>query len=214
MIKRNISAYTLIRGFKDMNKMMRFSMMVAAGVLIAGNVYAADARIGFINVNQLMEKSTAVTGVQMQYEKTMKSFIEWVQQVKAILVEKEKAIADSEKKLSRAELGKKVDEYTSEKEAYQRQVSQLEEKIKESYSAALQKFVDEGLTPVTEKLAKEKKFDAVLSQSAALYVSKDANLTETAIEMVNEKMPKVEMKKIDMPKIDTEKKTSSKKKKK
>ena len=209
MIKRNISAYTLIRGFKDMNKKMRFSMMVVAGILMAGNVYAADAKIGFINVNQLASKSTAAAGLQMQYEKTMKSFIEWVQQVQAVLAEKEKAIADSEKKLSRAELGKKVDEYASEKEAYQRQVSKLELQIKENYNTAMQKFLDEGLTPVTEKLAKERKFDAVLNQSVALYISKEANLTEDAIEMVNEKMPK-----IDMPKIDAAKSTSSKKKKK
>ena len=57
---------------------MRFSMMVVAGILMAGNVYAADAKIGFINVNQLASKSTAAAGLQMQYEKTMKSFIEWV----------------------------------------------------------------------------------------------------------------------------------------
>lgn len=189
-------------------------MMAVAGILMAGNVYAADVKIGFINVNQLVSKSTAAAGLQMQYEKTTRSFIEWVQQVQAVLAEKEKAIADSEKKLSRAELGRKVDEFTSEKEAYQRQVSQLELQIKENYNAAMQRFLDEGLMPVTEKLAKERKFDAVLNQSVALYTAKGANLTKDAIEMVNEKLPKIEMPKIEMPKIEAAKSTASKKKKK
>ena len=34
-------------------------MMVVAGILMAGNVYAADAKIGFINVNQLASKPPA-----------------------------------------------------------------------------------------------------------------------------------------------------------
>lgn len=205
MIKRNISAYTLIRGFK-MKKMMRLTVFTAVGLLFSQSAFAAE-KIGFVDLGKLMQESTAYQGFMMQREKEFKNVSATLEKERKALAEKEKEIAEEGNGLSKAELGEKLDALENEKKEFLTKLTQTEAKLRENTEQGLKKIQDKAITPVMNALAKEHEFDAILNVNTALYVSDDVNVTDEAVKQVNKKLPK-----LDFPKVKTSAEKASKKK--
>lgn len=196
-MKRNISAYTLIRGFK-MKKMMRLTVFTAVGLLFAQSAFASNEKIGFVDLGKLMQESTAYQGFMMQREKEFKNVSASLEKERKALADKEKEIAENGNELSKAELGEKLDRLENEKKEFLAKLSQTEAKLRENTEQGLKKIQDKAITPVMEALAKEYEFDAILNVNTALYVGSDVNVTDEAVKQVNKKLPK-----LDFPKVKT-----------
>ena len=92
-----------------MNKMMRLSVLCAAGILFSQTAFAADEKIGFVDLGKLMQESTAYQGFMMQREKEFKSVSASLEKERQSLAEKEREIAEAGNDSSKAELGEKLD---------------------------------------------------------------------------------------------------------
>ncbi|CCZ22689.1 outer membrane chaperone Skp (OmpH) [Acetobacter sp. CAG:977] len=192
-----------------MKKMMRLSVLCAAGILFSQTAFAADEKIGFVDLGKLMQESTAYQGFMMQREKEFKSVSASLDKEQKALAEKERKIAEDGNDSSKAELGKKLDKLDKEKKEFGAKIANAELKLREYTEQGLKKIQDEAITPVMASLAKEHDFDAILNVNTALYVSDKVNVTEEAVKQINEKLPKLDFPKI---KLSDAKKPAKKKK--
>lgn len=192
-----------------MNKMMRLSVLCAAGILFSQTAFAADEKIGFVNLEKLMQESTAYQGFMMQREKEFKSVSASLEKEGQALAEKEREIAKAGNDSSKAELGEKLDKLDKEKKEFGAKIAKAELKLREHTEQGLKKILDKAINPVMESLAKEHDFDAILNVNTALYVNDKVNVTEEAIKQINEKLPKLDFPKI---KLSDAKKPAKKKK--
>lgn len=185
-----------------MKKRMRLSLIAAVGILFAQNAFAEGGTVGFVDVTRLLKESMGVQGMIMQHDKIAKKYEADIEKEQRALIRKEREIQESEPTASRAEMGKKIDEFEKEKKEFQEKVQLIATQIKENTDSALREFQEKAVNPVVREIAKERGFDAVANLNTAVYVSPAVDLTDEVIERVNKKMPK-----LDFPKV----KTTSKK---
>ena len=158
---------------------------------------AAVADVAFVDLAKLESKSTAFQGIVSQRDKTVKTYGKKFAEIGKSLQDKQAAIAAEKDKLSQAELGKRLDAFKAEVDAFQDQQREFDKQMQEAMVAALKEIQDKAVTPVLKEIAAAKKFDAVLNLNQALYVGKN-DITDEVITKVNAKLPKVELKKINL----------------
>jgi len=121
-----------------------------------GNVFAADAKIAVVNVQELLSKSAQVTALKKENEAKGKELQKWLKTVQA-------EIAKQTTQEAKEKLVKKYDEELKKKQEANRKV----------YVEKLAK-IDKSITDTIVKEAKEKGYDLVLSnQGAVIYGGKD-----------------------------------------
>ena len=186
-----------------MNKKIGLSVVLAC-------IFFADAatagKIGFINDPELAQKSTALQGLQSQREKmTALIRVDLEKEAKALLEKKQK-LEEESAKLSKAELGKRLDEIEKNETDLKKRAQDAIEELQKNFVEAAVSVKEKAINPVVAELAKEKEFDAILNAANAFYIQEGLNVTEEAIERINKKMPKVELKKVSLTKAKTSKK--------
>lgn len=191
----------------------RFLMLAVAGVSFAFPVNAAELKIGFINDPLLAQESTALRGIQMQREKIVAALKTQVEKEATDIIDMKKDLAEQEKKLSKAELGEKLDEIEKMELNLQERAQKAGQELQENFAKALLEFKEKTINTVVNDLAKEKEFSAILNAGNAFYVSPELDVTKEAIERMNKKTPKMELKKVTMEEAASGKKRVKKSKK-
>ena len=192
-----------------MNKKISLSIALAC-VFFADTAMAG--KIGFINDPELAQKSTALQGLQMQRDKILAVLkVDFDKEANNILEKKQKLEEDSAK-LSKAEVGKQLDEIDRAEKDLKTRAQEAGAELQKNFLEAAVSFKEKAINPVVAELAKEKEFDAVLNAANAFYIQEGLDITDEAIKRINEKMPKLELKKVSLAK--SENKDKSKKSKK
>lgn len=186
-----------------MNKKIGFSIALAC-------IFFADAamagKIGFINDPELAQKSTALQGLQAQRDKILALIKVDLEKEAKTLLEKKQKLEEESAKLSKAEVGKRLDEIEKSEMDLKVRAQEAAEELQKNFLEAAISVKEKAINPVVVELAKEKEFDAILNAANAFYIQEGLNVTEEAIKRINKKMPKVELKKVSLAKAKSSKK--------
>lgn len=189
-----------------MNKKIGLSIALAC-IFFADTAMAG--KIGFINDPELAQKSTALQGLQMQLDKIRAVLkVDYEKEAKEI-IEKRRKLEEESVKLSKTEVGKKLDELDKAELDLRTRVQEAAAELQKNFLEAAVSVKEKAINPIVKELAKEKDFDAVLNAANAFYMDEDLDITEEAIKRVNEKMPKVELKKVSLTKKGASEKAKS-----
>ncbi|MBR1778790.1 MAG: OmpH family outer membrane protein [Alphaproteobacteria bacterium] len=190
-----------------MNK--KIGLSIALVSLFFADTAMAE-KIGFINDPELAQKSTALQGLQMQRDKMLAVLkVDIEKEAKGILEQKQK-LEEESSKLSKAELGKRLDEIDTSERELKTHAQEAAAELQKNFLEAAVSVKETAINPVVAELAKEKEFDAVLNAANAFYIQNGLDITEEAIKRVNKKMPKVELKKVELKKTASTKTKKSK----
>ena len=193
-----------------MNKKIGLSIALAC-IFFADT--ATAGKIGFINDPELAQKSTALQGLQMQLDKIRAVLkVDYEKEAKAI-IEKRRKLEEDSAKLSKTEVGKKLDEIDKAESDLKKRVQEAAAELQKNFLEAAVSVKEKGINPVVKELAKEQDFDAILNAANAFYMEDGLDITAEAIKRVNEKMPKVELKKVSLAKAKSDAKSDKKSKK-
>lgn len=192
-----------------MNKKIGLSLALAC-IFFANEALAE--KMGFINDPKLVQKSTALQGLQVQRDKMLALLkIDFEKEAQDIMNQKQE-LREEQASLSQEEVGKRLDVINKAENDLKERVNNAGAELQKNYLDAVTAFKEKALNPVVKELAEENKFDAVLNTANAFYVKDELDITDEAIERVNKKMPKIELKKVSMDKEETKKETKPAKK--
>ena len=183
-----------------MNKKIGLSLALAC-IFLADTAKAE--KVGFINEPELIQKSTALQGLQMQREKLLAVLkIDFDAEAARIMEQKSDLQEEMQKKndLSQAEVGKQLDEIRQAEKDLNVRAQQASVELQKNYMDAILSVKKEAIDPVVRELAKENGYDAILNSASAYFVKEDLDLTKEAIKRINKKMPKIDLKKVSFVK--------------
>ena len=172
--------------------------IVLACIFFAGTAKAE--KIGFVNDPELARESTALQGLQMQRDKILAVLKVDLEKALKEIFEKKQKLEEESAKLSKAEVGKRLDAIDKAEKDLQARAQAAAAELQKNFVDAAVSFKEKAINPVIKDLAKENKFDAILNAANAFYVDEDLDVTEEAIKRVNKKMPKLELKKVTLEK--------------
>ncbi|WP_413288008.1 OmpH family outer membrane protein [Bdellovibrio sp. HCB337] len=161
---------------------MKRQMTVIAGlILAAGLVHAADAKIGFVDMQKAIQTTAAGKKAKSELEGEFNKKKKELEKKEADLKKMSEDLERKKSVLSEEVLGKKQQEFQEEMLKYRDVVgkSQIEIQKKERDLTAP---ILEKMKKVIEKVAKEKGYSMVLENNqGVLYASADSDLTDAVV---------------------------------
>lgn len=157
--------------------------MIASLIMVAGLAQAADAKIGFVDMQKAIQSTAAGKKAKAELEGEFNKKKKELEKKEADLKKMGEDLERKKSVLSEEVLGKKQAEFQEEMLKYREVVgkSQIEIQKKERDLTAP---ILEKMKRVIEKVAKEKGYTMVLENSQmVLYATADADLTDAVVKM-------------------------------
>ncbi len=162
----------------------RLGVLVAAALLMGPAAAATDYKIGYVNVQRVVQQSEEAQKAKGQLKKEVK-------ERKAELEGKRKKVNELQKKLEKqgslmSEEQKKktqrqLEEATREFRRLQRKAQQ---DLDTQKNQVLQDIYDD-VSQIVSRIGEEEDYDLILTGSSAIYVSEPINLTEQVLTELN-----------------------------
>lgn len=174
-----------------MKKNLLLSTLVTAALLAASPVQAATAvksSIAVINVQQVMNESTAAKSMRDQLENKQKEFQKLISKQEKALQEDDKELSKKRSVLSKEAFEKKLREFQIKATDLQKDV-QSKKAILEMASARALGQIQKTTTEIISDLAKEKSFTVALPTSQILYADSSLDISEDVLARLNKKLP-------------------------
>lgn len=169
----------LNKGAVHLAVVMFFSLFLS-GALLVQSSWAADARIGFIDLQR------AVSGTE-EWKGKLSAFRSKFEQEKGIIAAREDKIKEMLEDLNKKSFvlspelkKKKEDEFRQAKKDFERYVQDKNEDFGKKEKEITSKII-EKMMKVVQKIGKEKNYSVILEQKIGLYFDKEHDLTDFAI---------------------------------
>lgn len=157
---------------------MKFIPVLLAGLMMSLGAKAADAKVGFVDMQKAVQATAAGKKAKAELEGEFEKKKKDLQKKEADL---KKMGEDLEKKkgvLSEEALGKKQAEFQDEMMKYRDQVGKSQLEIQKKDRELTQPILDK-MRKVIEKIAKDKGYSLVVENNAGiLYAAKENDLTD------------------------------------
>lgn len=153
---------------------------------------AQAAGVAVLNIQQIMQQSSAAKSVKSVLENQQKSFQSEMANKEQALQAKEKELAGQRSVLAAEEFEKKVKEFRDQATNAQREVQAKKARLDKAFAEALAEIQKTVVSIVSEK-AKEKGYDAVLPTSQLLYADPALDITDEVLAQLNKKLPSVQV---------------------
>lgn len=185
---------------------MRFSPVAAACLLLlvcwifpaaaqegeADNSTQQGVTVAIVDFQRVVRESIAAEGIQEQIDVYRQSYQDEFGQIE----ERLRAIEDE---LAEARATLPADEFAQRRRDFEEQITEAQQRAQVSRAAldqALEKAMDEvrsTLVDIIAQIARERDANLVLSQSQIILADRELDVTETALERLNEQLPEVEV---------------------
>lgn len=170
-------------------KSLRLTLLAVACAL---PLSAEAGGIAVLNIQQIMQQSSAAKSVKAVLESQQKSFQAEMVSKEQSLQAKEKELAGQRSVLAPEEFEKKVKEFRTQATSAQREVQTKKARLDKAFAEALAEIQKTVVTIVSEQ-AKEKSYDAVMPTSQLLYASPTLDITQDVLAQLNQRLPKVQV---------------------
>ncbi len=162
-----------------MKKLIKL-VLVAGTLLISFNA-SADLKIGYVELNQIMQSQPALDiGKKLQSEFSTR--ISQIEQAKKKISDKQSALDKDAKNLSDADLKTKSKEISDLSIEFERKQRELNEDASLRKNEEMKKFQDQ-INKVIDSIAQTEGYDLILYNGAA-FTSKKINITDKVIAAV------------------------------
>lgn len=185
---------------------MRFSPVAAACVLLlacwgfpaaaqegeADNATQQGVTVAIVDFQRVVRESIAAKGIQEQIDVYRQSYQDEFGQIE----ERLRAIEDE---LAEARATLPADEFAQRRRLFEEQITEAQQRAQVSRAAldqALEMAMDEvrsALVDIIAQIARERDANLVLSQSQIILADRELDVTESALERLNEELPEVEV---------------------
>ena len=184
--------YFLIQEGKKMEKII---LMISA-LLISGFAFIAnanDVKIMVVDGQKIIESSLAYKDITAQVEKKATAFKNSAAKMQEDLQKKYKEIESQKAVLSTEAYGKKTKEFELEAEKAQESAYAERVNLDKAYAEAM-KVLEQKITDIIQRRAKDVKADLVLTKVNIVYNNSALEITDAIIEELNKSLPAVSVK--------------------
>ncbi|WP_119458642.1 OmpH family outer membrane protein [Rhodospirillaceae bacterium SYSU D60014] len=146
--------------------------------------------IAVIDVQQIMQESTAARSIQTELERQREAF-------QAELAEQENALRASDQKLATERAGLSQEEFVQRRQELDQQAAQLrrnvqnrKEQLESLFNSGMGQ-VRQALLEIVAEIAQSRGITMVLSKSQVVLAANDFDITAEVMQRLNAKLPKV-----------------------
>ncbi|SDF70706.1 periplasmic chaperone for outer membrane proteins Skp [Limimonas halophila] len=187
-------------------RLCAIAALVAAGTAAASPDPAAaqtdemtSPTIAVLDAQKIMEQSKAVQSIQDQISERRSSYQNQLSQ-------KEQQIRKANQQLQQQRSVLSSEAYQQKKKKLEQRIQQIQgdvqsrkKGLQQLYNRAMNR-VKEKLVQITSKMAEEKNLDMVVNKSAVLLVRRQMEITQAALEKLNNQLKTVDLDKIEKSK--------------
>ena len=161
-----------------------FTLLIA---LFAFNAYAADLKIGFIDLNRALSESTAWKHSLQSLEKMVKAKQAELDKKGDKIKKIEELLAKQASILTENSIKEKKDEHDRLFRDFQRMLKDSQEELKKKEAEFMNKIVKD-IRQIVVQLGKDEGYSVIFekAQSGLLYSSTKIDITDNVIKRVNE----------------------------
>lgn len=175
-------------------------------LLLSSNAYSAEpARISVVDMQKLMNASTAAMDIKAQAKKERDSYQASISKEEDQLRKEEAKLQEQRTVITQEAFNEKARKFKDKVAKVQRNFQEKRAAQEEELKKSLDQ-VNQVVFEIIDALAQEEGFDITIPTSQILYATKSLDITEKVLERLNKKLPKLEQNKASA-------KTESKKKK-
>ncbi len=149
-------------------------------------------RILVIDVQQVMQQSTAVDAIQAQLDERRQEFQAELKAKEQEIREEEQALARQRSILSKEVFAQKRKELEEKVALVQREVQTRQQQLAELQQQGMGR-VNEALVQIVQEKAKTRDADLVLGKGAIILVRAEFEITEEVLAELNKRLPSVEL---------------------
>jgi Skp family chaperone for outer membrane proteins len=189
-------------------QMPAFAQATGAGTAPAGVGTTAAAIpapvIAIVDVDQIMQESTAAKGVRTQAEKYQQTFQSEMSKEEATLHSTQQDIDQQRKTLSQEAFAEKARSFDASVAEFQRKGMARRKALDKSYNTAMSQ-VQQAMLEATQQIAANHGATMVLPRSQVVFFDDKMNITKEIIVAMDKKLPHVDF---PTPKVEAETATS------
>ena len=169
-----------------------FSLALTMLAPSPAHAQSAGTKVGIIDVQRVMRESTAVQTLTKNVEAQRQAYQAELKEKEAALREEDKTLANQRSVLSASAFAEKRAELEKKIVDVQRQVQELRRKLDQRFGKGMAQ-VQNRLGEISKEIAEERGLDLIFSKATVVIVKPDLEITQEAIERLNNQLPKLEL---------------------
>ena len=172
---------------------MKKSFLTLAIYLLSSYNIANGAQIGVLDVDKIIQESTAVVDIQKKVDSKKVAYETEINKKQSQLEAEQKKLEDKKITLSKEAFEKEVKSFEAKVDDLKTYIDRKQNSLKKASIDAMSKVNDKVKTIVSD-IAKEKEIDAIIPASQTLYFKDELDITAEVLSRLNKKITKVEVK--------------------
>lgn len=173
-------------------KLSRIFAIAAAASFITFAGANAAGNIAMVNVQEIMNKSTAAQSIAKQIEAKRSSYQEQVKKQEESLRKADQDLTKQRSSLSAEALEQKRKEFRKKVSDVQQDVQKKRAQLDKAYAGAINE-IQQKVTSIVADLSKDKGFDVAIPTSQLVYGKPEMDITAQVLEKLNKDMPDVKV---------------------
>lgn len=173
------------------------SALAAAVMLAAAPAAFADSApanmVAVVNIQQIMEASTAAKMVREQLESKQKSFQAEITKKEEQLQKEEQDLGKQQSVLSKSAFDEKVTAFRAKVNEAQKEGPAKKALLDNAFERALAQ-IQKATTEIIADMSKEKGFIIAVPTSQLLYADPKLDISDEVLKRLNQKLPKLDVK--------------------
>jgi outer membrane protein len=168
-------------------------ILVCLLAVCAGHPAAAQINIAVVDVDTLLNESTAGKSIQQQLKAKRESFQKEFSTKEKSFRDEEKAIVAKKDKISAEAFAAERTKFEAKLVDTQKLIKSRRTSLDKGLTDAMQEL-RKGIMDVTSKIAEEKKYQIVLNRDAVVIVQKEMDITADVLAALNAKIATIVLK--------------------
>ena len=153
----------------------------------------ADQTIAVVNTQEILNKSTAATGLKDAANGKVKEFQTELKSKSAALNKEEEDLSKQRSVLAQEAFDEKVKSFRKKATDAQRDAQEKKAKIDKALGSGFNE-IQKTFLEIVSKIAKEKGYKTVVTTSALVYADSSLDISAEVLEKLNKQLPKVALK--------------------
>ncbi len=186
--------------FLTFNPKKRFFMkqfLLSLLAVLAISVFAlpaqAETKIGIVNIQKIMNDSTAAKSVRDQLQNKQKSFQAELNAKEKELLKEDQELVKQRANMDKAAFEAKVNAFREKAAKAQGDIRTKKASLDQVFSAALEQ-IQTAVIDITSEVAREKQLTLVISSAQVLYGDPSLDITDEVLSRLNKKLGSVPLK--------------------
>ncbi len=168
-----------------------FKFLLISIFFLNTSVYA-ESLIAFIDMNKLMNESTAGKSISQQLEKKHKKNINFFEKKENELKDKESSIISQKNVLSKDDFEKKIIELRSEATSYRKKRTELIDSLTKQRVEATNKLIN-TIHPILLDYSTKNSISIVIQKKNIIIGKNELDITDDIMNILNKKIKKIDL---------------------